>query len=118
MKLNLDVVPKNLEEAIGLLAEAVQNIDERSAFLDPVGLHMNFGMYLRNNWSLWDKETILVQWFVKNLGIIHADDISSTILEGVAACFRGEEFDPKKHVEFYKEYWESHGIDAATMDKL
>lgn len=118
MKLNLDKVPKNLTEAIQLIKVAIENDGEKKHFNNPVSLHFGFGMWLRNNWSLWDKETPLVQWFVKNLGIVHADDISGTILEGLAFELRGEVFDAIKHVEYYKSHWKSFGIDPATQLKL
>ena len=110
MKLNLDVVPSNLDEAVQVLTKAIDSEQEKENMKDPVGLHFNFGMYLRNNWSLWERDTVLVKWFKENLGISHADDISGTILEALAASLEGREFDAKKHVRIYIEHWERLGI--------
>lgn len=118
MKFDLDTMPTNLDEAVNQILNSLDDHEEIEAMKDPVGLHFGFGMWLRNNWSLWDRETHLVQWFIKNLGIVHADDISSTILEGVATKLRGEEFDPASHVNYYKEYWRANGLDPATMERI
>ena len=117
MKLNLDVVPKDLDDAVKLIIEGIEE-EEREEFNDPVGLHFSFGMYLRNNWSLWDKENRLVKWFVEKLGIIHADDISSTILSAVSASLKKESFNPSEHVQYYINYWLENGLNPKTMDKI
>jgi hypothetical protein len=111
MKLNLDVVPKNLDDAVRILKEAIKDEEEAKQLQDTAGLHFGLGMYLRNNWSLWDTETVLVQWFKENLGIAHADDLSGTILEALAASLRGEEFDAKAHVQRYIEHWKRYGVN-------
>lgn len=116
MNLNLDIVPTNLDSAVNLIIEALTP-EEKQVFLNPVGLHHGFGTWLRNIWSLWDKETLLVQWFVENLGIIHADDISATILTSVSFKVRQEEFNVNKHVEIYKNHWRRYGLNPATMEK-
>lgn len=118
MNFNLDTVPKTLDEAVNLILTAITDTEEIEGLKDPIMLHHGFGRWLRNNWSLWEKETVLVQWFVANLGIIHADDISGTILEACAAKLKGEEFDALKHVESYKEHWKRYGMDPATMEKI
>jgi hypothetical protein len=111
MKINLDVVPKNLNEAVNLLRSSIESVAEEESLKDTDGLHFGLGMYLRNNWSLWERDTVLVQWFKNNLGIAHADDISGTILEAFAANLRGEEFDATAHVKRYIEHWKNMGID-------
>lgn len=111
MKLNLDKVPSNLDDAVKMLKEAIQNSEEKEQLKDTAGLHFGLGMYLRNNWSLWQRDTVLVQWFKNNLGIAHADDISGTILEALAANLRGVPFDAKKHVQKYIEHWKKCGVD-------
>ena len=115
MKINLDKVPRNLDEAVQFLKDAIESPEEREQLQDTAGLHFGLGMYLRNNWSLWDRETVLVRWFKENLGLVHGDDLSGTILEALAASLRGEEFDAKEHVKTYIEHWKKLGID---LDKV
>ncbi len=111
MKINMDRVPRNLDEAVQMLKDSIQNAEETEQLKDTAGLHFGLGMYLRNNWSLWERETILVQWFKNNLGIAHADDISGTILEALAASLKGEEFNAKEHVQRYIEHWKRAGVN-------
>lgn len=111
MRLNLDRVPKNLNEAVSILTEAIESSRDRESLKDPVIHHFGFGMYLRNSWSLWDRETIIVQWFKKNLGLVHADDISGTILEALACSIKGEDFDPIAHAQTYIDHWKKIGVD-------
>ena len=80
MNLNQDRVPINLEEALTLLKEALTNAEKaetKKTFATQ--LHFSLGMYLRNEWSLWDKDSILMRWFKKNYGIDHPDDVSGLI---------------------------------------
>ncbi len=82
MKLNQDIVPSNLEEALKLLKEALtKNEVKEIKPLDSSELHFTLGMYLRNQWSLWESKSIIVKWFKKTYGVNHADDISGIILE-------------------------------------
>jgi hypothetical protein len=120
MNINLDTVPRNLDEAVDIIVNALDD-SEKQEMSKPgglAGMHFGFGMWLRNNWSLWHPETILVQWFKKNLGIVHGDDLSGTILTATASRLRGEQFDANKHVEVYKKHWRKYGLDPATMEKL
>lgn len=117
MKINLDIVPKNLDEAVKILKKGIVDLQEEERLEDPVGLHFGLGMYLRNNWSLWDRETVLVKWFSENLGIIHADDISGTILEALSASIQNKSFDAKLHVQKYIDHWKKLGVDLYCEKK-
>lgn len=84
MKINQDKVPVNLEDAINTLKEGLSTEDYtefRKETFSPSLLHFGLGMLLRNEWSLWQKDTIIVKWFKEHYGIDHADDISSLILD-------------------------------------
>lgn len=117
--MNLDKVPKTLEECVELIILDMSVEDREFMKCNDSGvLHMSFGRWLRNNWSLWDRETMLVQWFVNTLGIVHADDLSSCILEAVRYKLRGQPFDAEKHVLKYKTHWMSQGINPKTMETL
>jgi hypothetical protein len=72
MKIDEDKVPTNLDEAVELLKNSFDEIELHATQKDkvePSQLHFTVGMYLRNQWSLWDKDTILVKWFYDNYKI-------------------------------------------------
>lgn len=117
MKISLDKIPETLDEAVYILKESIETQNEEERLQSPVGLHFGLGMYLRNNWKLWEKETPLVKWFISNFGIGHADDISGTILEALSASLEGREFDVKKHVQIYLNHWKMFGVDPVTGEK-
>jgi hypothetical protein len=119
MQVNLDKVPSNLDDAINMIVSSLD--DDDKAYIkghDDVDCHFTVGMSVRNGWSLWDAETVLVQWFKKTYRIIHADDISGMILSGVWATVRGEKFDPNKEVKRYHDHWLKSGINPQTMERI
>ena len=120
MSINPDKVPSNLNEAVELICGSLS--EEDRAFIlaadDSSSVHFTVGMCLRNNWSLWEKDTPIHNWFRKELGICFADDISGTILASVWHKVRGLPFEAKDHVKFYHEHWRRHGIDPVTMEQL
>ena len=112
MKMNEDRVPSTLDEALDMLESAVDPKEiEFIKASDPEDLagqvHFQFGMYLRNNWSLWEKDTPLVNWF-KNIGITHADDMSSIINVSFCRRVRDEELRLAEQVEIYQKHWIKH----------
>jgi len=109
MKIDKDMVPKTVEEAVDNLVSSVS--DDEKKFIceskDPYSeVHFTAGMYVRNNWSLWEKETLLVQDAIKTYKIAHADDISGLIFEWAFAKIRGDRFDPFLLVKKYEDYWQ------------
>jgi len=42
--------------------------------------HFGLGMWIRNNFKLWEEKSELKNWFIDNYFIDHPDDISSIIL--------------------------------------
>lgn len=119
MKLNLDVVPRNLDEAVDLLIKALEPDDhvfiEQSSEID---VHFSLGMNIRNMWSLWQVEMPLATWFRETLGLGHADDTSSIILQSFWSKVKNEPFDLQKKVDHYKAYWYKQGINAKTMERI
>jgi hypothetical protein len=117
--INPDKIPRDLDSAINLLVNDLKEEDRE--FIknnESISLHHGLGRSIRNAWNLWDKETHLVQWFIKNLGICHADDISGIIFTGVWQKVLNQYFDPLKEVERYHRHWKACGYDPATMEKL
>lgn len=107
MKLNEDVVPTTLEEALTLLKEALSD-DEKAEMKKMLSsqLHFSLGMYLRNMWSLWDKNSILGIWFLKTYGVNHADDISGIILECLINDLNGEPRKDKILAKRFIQHWQ------------
>lgn len=108
MKLNPDLVPINLEEAIKTLKEGLveEDLTEiKKPNFDAACVHFTAGMALRNEWSLWDKDTILVKWFKENYGIDHADDISGLILDCLTRDIQGKPRRDKELAKRYIDHW-------------
>ena len=104
MKLNPDLVPINLEEAIKTIKEGLSQddlIEIKKPEFDAPRVHFTVGMMLRNEWSLWDKDSILVRWFNENYGIDFADDVSGLILDCLARDIQGL---PRRDRELAKRY--------------
>ena len=81
-----DRVPTTLDEALEMLERRMSNEDreflENSDKKPTAQMHHKFGMSLRNDWSLWEKDMPLVKWFNER-GISHADDMSAIILTSI-----------------------------------
>jgi hypothetical protein len=119
MNLNLDKVPSNLDDALEMLEKGLDDEDRKFILEhDAAETHFSFGMWLRNNWSLWEKDTVLSQWFRDELKIGHADDMSGIILGSLWAKIRGEKFDIQDEIERYHKHWREHGIDPVTQEPL
>ena len=106
MKLNPDMVPVNLEEAVKTLKEGLTAddiLEIKKPQFDGASAHFTVGMMLRNEWSLWEKDTILVRWFKENYGIDHADDISGLILDCLVRDIQGL---PRRDKELANRYIE------------
>lgn len=75
--------PTNLYHAIMELDSALnQNSKEKiiqSNKFCMSSLHFGFGMFLRNKWGLWNRDSKLYQQFHKS-GITHPDNVSGIIL--------------------------------------
>lgn len=108
MKLNEDMLPSNLDEAVLLLVAALEpdEMEEamRSAMNKFDGEHHFLGRALRNKWNFWEDSPI-VRWFIATHRICHADDISGIVLEAFAAKLNGEPYDPAPTVEKYHKHW-------------
>lgn len=110
MKINPDYVPFDLEDAIKTLKEGLTPDDlkeiKKETF-DAAKVHFTVGMMLRNEWSLWEKDTILVKWFKKNFGIEHADDLSGLILDCLVRDIQGLPRREKELAQRYIDHWKN-----------
>lgn len=109
MNLNEDIVPTNLEEAVQLLKDSFDEKELKVVkSLTPTKLHMSVGQFIRNQWSLWDVDNRLPQWFLKEYGVSHADDISGIILECLVADLNNRPRQDKTLAKEFIEHWEKH----------
>lgn len=108
MKINPDYVPYNLDDAVKTLKEGLtpDDIKEiKKETFDAAKVHFTVGMMLRNEWSLWEKDTILVKWFKKNYGIDHADDLSGLIIDCLVQDVQGKPRRDKELAKRYIDHW-------------
>jgi hypothetical protein len=111
MRINPDTVPINLEDAIKTLKEGLtpQDLVEiKKPDFDGARVHFTVGLMLRNEWSLWETDTILVKWFKENYGIEHADDLSGLILDCLVRDIQGLPRRDKELAKKYIDHWKKN----------
>ena len=115
--MNLDIVPSSLEQAVKLIIDSLD--EDKLDFIEnnsPIDTHFGLGMYLRNAWSLWDHETVFVQYFLNKYNIGHADDISSIILDCVWRTVKGKEWRVEELVKKYHTHWTKLGLPENGLE--
>lgn len=114
MRINLDRVPATHDEAVQLVLDSLTN-DDVEAMCAPdfviVDVHHSIGRHLRNSWSLWERESVLVQHYRTVHRIGHADDISSLILSEVWARVRAVPFDRAACIATFHVHWKARGLN-------
>lgn len=68
-------------------------------------VHLNFGMWMRNNWQLWGGSRL--SKFFNNIGIHHPDDMSGIILCSYHRYLNNENIELVEQVKHYQDYWEN-----------
>ena len=87
-----------------------------------INAHHGIGQWLRNTLGLWF-DGPCVPWF-NQIGIYHADDMSSIILISTHRKLNNKDIELKKQVEYYRNYWEevnpnvNKGIKTMTEHSL
>lgn len=121
--MDLDRVPKTLDEAVKMVLDGIPQ-EERTR-LQAEGAqdfatltHHGLGRWLRNNWSLWDKEMPLHRHFVDVHGIGHPDDMSGLILRCVASDICGYPRNIQDEIAHFHAHWRRMGIDPKTQQPL
>lgn len=74
-------IPKNLEEALSILNEVIP--DEDKEYLKENGaisVHLSLGMWIRNNFGLWENSEFY-EYLSNKVGLIHPDDMSNYVIE-------------------------------------
>lgn len=114
MNINQDYVPSTIKDAVNHIVESL-SIEDRQfieAYNNNASVHHTIGRYIRNNWSLWGKDSPLKRDAVNTYGIAHADDISSLVLDWVYHIVNKEEFNPHQAVKKFHEHWGSFGMTS------
>lgn len=72
--------------------------------------HHTLGREIRNDWGLWNQDSILHKEF-NAIGIYHADDMSGIIFDTAQKILNGESVRLKKQVDHYKRYWKGMSLN-------
>lgn len=112
IKIEDTYIPKNLDECFleidKILSKAnPEDAEDVKYFLDGGNVHHSFGRNIRNNWKLWQENTILHEWF-KLQGIWHADDMSGIIIDSYLRRAKNQSIDLDEQIQYYKNYWKEN----------
>lgn len=91
--------------------ESIEKIQASKSPSDMYEMHFGLGMGIRNHYGLWDSESPLHKWFHKELGVVHADDMSGIILEALWHRAKDLKYDPSETIKGYAEHWAQYGIN-------
>lgn len=104
--------PSTLEEAMVTFTKLL-TIEEQIEFArmheqEIIRMHHGFGMWLRNNWGLWDENSAMCR-YMKSLGFMHADDMSHSLLREFWARMNKLPSKLAEEIQEYKEFWTKSG---------
>lgn len=118
-------LPSNLDEAIETFLEYYRNASDMNTIVDMTesefisNAHHGAGQFLRNSWFLWWHENHgYKEWpaskpplieFFNDLGIVHADDISSIIITSAYRHIHKKAIDLDKQIKYYQNFWKKNG---------
>lgn len=105
-------IPSTFEEAMEIFFKLLtpeEQADLTRMSEDEVNsLHHGFGMWLRNNWGLWDENSAMCK-HMKSLGFMHADDMSGSLLREFWARMNKLPSKLAEEIQHYKEFWAKSG---------
>lgn len=100
-------IPENLEQCFGTLKQMFGAEELEKICTGPesnmVRYHHGLGRWLRNNWGLWGESKL--KEHLKKIGLWHADDMSSVILDSFWRHLHDVPLDIEEQVEKYQVYW-------------
>lgn len=104
----MDSVPLTINSSIEMFISSLDN-DEKKTLIDAgednIALfHHHWGRDIRNLWSMWEKNTPLVNDF-KKIGITHPDDMSAIIMVSAIRKINNKPVKLKEQAESFKKYW-------------
>jgi len=105
-------IPNNLEETYKIIdnldivgkKDWLKTNEEESISIS----HMGLGMWVRNNFKLWEEKSELKNWFIDNYFIDHPDDISSIILMYYHQKKNGDKIDLNILLNKFYSHWEKY----------
>lgn len=122
--MNNDDIPHTIDAAVNRVME----FDVLNPLMNPeikelmssednfiVTLHHGLGRWIRNEWGLWGGGPLQDEF--KSLGIGHADDMSSIIIQLVYRRYKKLDEDVNGLVKYYREYWIGQGVNPLTLEK-
>lgn len=104
----MDKVPSSASEALQMFTKALtdeEKIALKEVEEDQIALfHHTWGQDIRNEWSMWEKDTPLVNSF-RTMGITHPDDMSGIILRSAHRQLNKKPIKLQEQVKLYQDYW-------------
>jgi hypothetical protein len=88
----------------GSIAREALVIDES----DMAMFHFGLGMWIRNNWGLWEHKGELYKWFC-GLGVTHPDDMSGIILTSYWRSLHQKPIELGQQIYKIQKYWSNNG---------
>jgi hypothetical protein len=76
-------------------------------------VHHGFGMYLRNNWGLWQDSKLARNLY--NMGILHPDDMTAIILTSYQRKLKGEDIQLDEQLKYYQDFWRKSGMPVDSI---
>ncbi len=100
-------IPNNLEECFEsldvILGDKVEEFKQWGEEEAISKCHHGFGTGLRNEWGLWNGSEL--KSYFKDMGLWHADDMSSVILVSYHRHLNKKSLDLDSQVQYYKDFW-------------
>jgi hypothetical protein len=89
-----DEMPSTVDDAVSCLADTLpaESLDQLKALAeqDLINTHFGLGMHVRNHFSLWDRESRIMQDARQRFNISHEDDVSAEIIRLLWERLRAE----------------------------
>lgn len=122
--------PSDLEEAIETLNGFYEDLNaDISAISEEDFLsstHFDAGSFIRESWHLWwyeghnstewPKEKPAIVKYFNELGITHADDISTIILSSTYRALAKKPIDLKGQIKRCQDFWKEDGLPNGTPE--
>lgn len=117
--LNLQPVPRSLEEAVEALVTVLTPI-ERDFILRmsrPLA-QKGLGFLARQQWNLSDPDSPLVRWFIEHCGVSHAQDLSALLMDALWSRLHEEPAQTQELADRLQQEWRGLGLDPRAGVQL
>ena len=102
-------IPKDLEDAHHELEKILKPADiekmKNGTEIDMSLYHLDLGMWLRNNWKLWEGSRL--SKYFNNMGVHHPDDMSGIILRTFWCKLNNQPFRLQERIAYFQEFWKA-----------